>query len=164
MISNMCQFNKIEFVFIHAWLKYFSIIDSFESELLRSSHEKSTCHWNKKYQRSNWNWNLRRFWWWKQIVSKNDHVFDIDHSSESVHKTHVNQRHDRFDQKFSEIDVLKNVRIDDVADAIQFRWKNKNWFSKNRWRMKKYLCVTVKKRVRSDKLLKKCVSIESTDL
>ena len=160
----MYRFNKIEFVFIHAWLKCFSIIDSFENELFRSSHEKSTCHWNKKYQWSNWNWNLRRFWWWKQIVSKNGHVSNIDYSSGSVHETHVNQRYDRFDQEFSEIDVLKNVRIDDTADAIQFRWKNKNWFSKNRWRMKKYLCVTVKKRVRSDKLLKKCVSIESTDL
>ena len=46
---------------------------------------------------------------------------------------------------------------------FNFNEKTKIDFQKNRWRMKKCLCITVKKRVRNDELLKKCVSIKSTD-
>ena len=99
MNQNMCRFNMIWFVFINVWLKCFSIINSFESELFCQLHEKLICYWYKKCQRLNWNWNQRYFWWWKQIVLKNDYVINIVRNTWSVDKKHVNQRHDQFDRK-----------------------------------------------------------------
>ena len=133
MNQNMCRFNMIWFVFINVWLKCFSIIDSFENELFRRLHEKLICYWYKKCQRLNWNWNQRHFWWWKQIVSKNDYVVNIVRNIWSIDEKHVNQRHDRFDRKRFENVASKNNQNVDVNDAIRFRSWNTNLWSKNYW-------------------------------